>query len=346
MDPESPSAGSRKYWGFVRPMPASILVALAKQAEERGMQGLFAPQVYGPPFLPLATAAAATERIQLASGIAIASARSPFETAMAALDLDRISGGRFILGLGASVLSWSRGVFGAPEHKPLAHLRETVAAVRHIVSGAHKGLEPFEGDYFQADFRELQPTEPPVREAIPIWIAALRAPLVRLAAEIGDGVIGHPMWSIEWAVDRMGPEIEKALARAGRRREEIEINLWPWAAPNPNEREAIEDARPTMAFYGGVQQYESFFEAHGFLDVARQLQEGVKRGDYQSVAHLVPDEMVRAFVAVGEPEKVRERIERAWSVADSLCIVPPAYGLPPEKLLYYMGGIDAIFHGR
>jgi probable F420-dependent oxidoreductase len=346
MDSESPSARSRKYWGFVRPMPASILVALAKQAEERGMQGLFAPQVYGPPFLPLATAAAATERIQLATGIAIASARSPFETAMAALDLDHISGGRFILGLGASVLSWSRGVFGAPEHKPLAHLRETVAAVRHIVSGAHKGLEPFEGDYFRADFREFQPTEPPVREEIPIWIAALRAPLVRLAAEIGDGVIGHPMWSIEWAVDRMGPEIEKALARSGRRREEIEINLWPWAAPNPNEREAIEDARATMAFYGGVQQYESFFEAHGFLDVARRLQAGVKRGDYQSVAHLVPDEMVRAFVAVGEPEKVRERIERAWSVADSLCIVPPAYGLPPEKLLYYMGGIDAIFHSE
>jgi len=345
MSSKSPSARERKYWGFVRPMPASLLVMLAKQAEDRGMQGLFAPQVYGPPFLPLATAAAVTERIQLASGIAIAATRSPFETAMAALDLDQISGGRFILGLGASVLSWSRGVFGAPEHKPLAHLRETVAAVRHIVSGAHKGLEPFEGDYFRADFRELQPTEPPVREEIPIWIAALRAPLVRLAAEVGDGVIGHPMWSIEWAVDRMGPEIEQALARSGRRREEIEINLWPWAAPNPDEREAIEDARPTMAFYGGVQQYESFFEAHGFLDVARRLQEGVKRGDYQSVAHLVPDEMVRTFVAVGEPDKVRERIERAWSLADSLCIVPPAYGLPPEKLLYYMGMIDKIFYG-
>ena len=345
MSSGSPSTLERKYWGFVRPMPASLLVMLAKQAEDRGMQGLFAPQVYGPPFLPLATAAAVTERVQLASGIAIAATRSPFETAMAALDLDRISGGRFILGLGASVLSWSRGVFGAPEHKPLAHLRETIAAVRHIVAGAHKGLEPFEGDYFRADFRELQPTEPPVREEIPIWIAALRAPLVRLAAEVGDGVIGHPMWSIEWAIDRMGPEIEKALARCGRRREEIEINLWPWAAPNPNESEAIEDARPTMAFYGGVQQYESFFEAHGFLDVAKRLQEGVKRGDFQSVAHLVPDEMVRTFVAVGEPDKVRERIERAWSLADSLCIVPPAYGLPPEKLLYYMGMIDKIFYG-
>ena len=110
------SSEKRKYWGFVRPMPASILVALAKQAEDRGMQGLFAPQVYGPPFLPLATAAAVTERVQLASGIAIAATRSPFETAMAALDLDQISGGRFILGLGASVLSWSRGVFGAPSY--------------------------------------------------------------------------------------------------------------------------------------------------------------------------------------------------------------------------------------
>jgi probable F420-dependent oxidoreductase len=345
MSKESPSAPERKYWGFVRPMPAAFLVALAKQAEDRGMQGVFAPQVYGPPFLPLATAAAVTERIQLASGIAIAATRSPFETAMAALDMDRISGGRFILGLGASVLAWSRGVFGAPEHKPLRHLRETVAAVRHIVAGAHRGLEPFEGEYFRADFREFQATEPPVREEIPIWIAALRAPLVRLAAEVGDGVIGHPMWSIEWAVDRMGPEIEKALAKAGRRREQIEINLWPWAAPNPNEAEAIEDARPTMAFYGGVKQYESFFEAHGFLDVARQLQEGVQRGDFQSVAHLVPDEMVRTFVAVGEPDKVRERIERAWAVADSLCIVPPAYGLAPEKLLYYMGMIDQTFYG-
>lgn len=343
MATENPSA--RKYWGFVRPMPASLLVALAKQAEEQGMEGVFAPQVYGPPFVPLATAAAATQRIQLASGIAIASARSPFETAMAALDLDRISDGRFILGLGASVLSWSCGVFGAPEHKPLAHLRETVAAVRHIVAGAHKGLEPFEGNYYRADFREFQLAEPPVRERIPIWIAALRGPLTRLAAEIGDGVIGHPMWSIEWAVEQMAQEIEAGLARSGRRREEIEVNLWPWAAPNPNESEAIEDARATMAFYGGVQQYQSFFEAHGFLDVAKRLQEGVQRGDYQSVAHLVPDEMVRAFVAVGEPEKVRERIERAWSVADSLCIVPPVYGLPPEKTLYYLGMIAKTFYG-
>jgi probable F420-dependent oxidoreductase len=337
-------ASRPRHWSVLQPLPAPILVEMARQAEARGIHGCFAAQVYGPPFLPLAAAAAVTSRIQLASGIAIAAARSPFETAMAAIDMDRISGGRFVLGLGASVLSWSRGIYGAAEHKPLAHLRETVAAVRHIVRGAHKGLEPFEGKYYRADFKELSPTEPPLRDEIPIWIAALRAPMVRLAAKIGDGVIGHPMWSIEWAIEEMQPELLAALAKAGRRRDEIEFNAWLWAAPNPDEAAAIEDARPTMAFYGGVKQYESFFEAHGFLDVARKLQEGVQRGDYRSVAHLVPDEMVRTFVAVGEPEKVRERIGRLTGVADSLCIVPPAYALDPAKALYYAGMIAETFH--
>ncbi|MFQ5457939.1 MAG: LLM class flavin-dependent oxidoreductase [Myxococcota bacterium] len=318
---------------------------LAKQAEASGIHGCFAPQVYGPPFLPLAVAAGVTDRIQLASGIAIASARSPFETAMAAIDMDRISMGRFVLGIGASVKAWSQGVFGAPEHKPLTHLRETVAAVRHIVRGADKRLAPFEGTYYKADFRDYQAIEPPLRSEIPIWVAALRARMVRLAAEIGDGVIGHPMWSSDWALNHMQPELTSALAAAGRRREDIEVNLWPWAAPNPNEAEALEDARATMAFYGGAQQYESFFEAHGFLDVARKLQEGVQRGDYLSVAHLVPDEMVRTFVALGEPEKVREEIGKFASMADSLCIVPPVYGLSPEKILFYLGTIADTFYG-
>jgi probable F420-dependent oxidoreductase len=343
MSPEQSPRAQPRRWSVLQALPAPIIVALAKQAEADGIHGVFAPQVYGPPFLPLAVAAGVTDRLQLASGIAIAAARSPFETAMAAIDMDRISGGRFTLGLGASVLAWSHGVYGAPVHKPLGFLRETVEAVRHIVKGAHQGLAPFEGEYYQADFKELSPTEPPLREEIPIWIAALRAPMVRMAAEIADGLIGHPMWSIEWATEEMAPALDAALAKAGRSRDEIEVNIWPWVAPNPNEAEAIEDSRATIAFYAGVKQYESFFEAHGYLDVARKLQEGVGRGDYKSVAHLVPDEMVRTFVAIGEPEKVRERVARLDGIADSICIIPPAYGLGPEKMMFYAGMISQTF---
>ena len=100
----------RRYWGFVSALPAPVVCMVAKQAEEQGLEGIFAPQVMGPPWVPLAAAAAVTERLKLASGIAIAAVRSPFETAMAALDMDRLSGGRFTLGLGASVLSWPSGL--------------------------------------------------------------------------------------------------------------------------------------------------------------------------------------------------------------------------------------------
>src|SRR3990170_2244260 len=105
----------RRFWGTLSAnYPGELLVAMAKQMEAMGMEGLFAPQVYGPPFVPLAAAAAVTERVRLASGIALAFVRSPFETAMAAIDLDRISGGRFTLGLGCSVRAWGEGVFGMP----------------------------------------------------------------------------------------------------------------------------------------------------------------------------------------------------------------------------------------
>jgi len=336
---------TRRYWGFVSPMPAPALTMLAQQAEAQGLTGIFAAQVYGPPWIPLATAAAATSNLELASGIAIAAARSPFETAMAALDLDRVSQGRFTLGLGASIMAWTRGVYGAPEHKPLAHLRETVAAVRHIVRGAHLGLTPFEGRYYRADFAELQPTAPPVREEIPIWIAALRGPAVGLAAEIAQGVMGHPMWSLDWAVERIQPDLAAGLARAGRKRDDIELNLWLWCVPNSDEAEAIEDCRTTMAFYGGMKQYESFFEAHGFGEQARKLQDYVHKRDLAGAASQVPDEMVRTFVLCGKPERVRERVERAWTVADSLVLIPPVYGLSPEKLLFYGAETAKLFYG-
>src|ERR1700675_3456929 len=109
----------RKNWRAVTPMSAPAIAGQSRALEAAGLEGLFAPQVYGPPFLPLAAAAAVTTRIQLASGIAIAFVRSPVETAMAAMDLDRISDGRFTLGLGTSVRSWSEGMFGGTYGKPL-----------------------------------------------------------------------------------------------------------------------------------------------------------------------------------------------------------------------------------
>jgi probable F420-dependent oxidoreductase len=318
----------------------------AKMAEDAGLEGLFAPQVYGPPFIPLAAAAAVTSRVRLASGIAIAFTRSPFETAMAALDLDHVSNGRFTLGLGTSVRSWNESLFGVEYGKPLGHMREVVEVIRLIWAQAHTGgLTHFEGNYHTFDWSELQPTAPPIRTDIPIWIAALRGPLISLAAEIADGVLGHPIWSVDWCVNKIPAYLKRGLDRGGKQRSDIEFNVWLWVAINNDRAQAIEDARKTVAFYAGVEQYEEFFAAHGFTGEAKRLQEGVQRGDYQGVANLVTDEMAQTFVVCGTPDEVRRRIEPVWEVADSLTLVPPAYGLSPDKLMNYAGAIASTFYG-
>jgi len=337
----------RRYWGVVPVLRGQQLMETARGMEQLGYTGAFAYQVFGPPFIPLAVAAAATTRLQLATGIAIAGVRSPFETAMAALDLDRISGGRFILGLGSSAPEWTRDIFGAGDFKPIAQLKDTVAAVRYIMAGAHQGLEPYEGEYFKASFKELKPTDPPLRTDIPIWVAALREKLLRTGVEIGDGVIGHPMWSRHWAVNEMGPVITDQLARSGRQRHEIEVNVWPWMAINNDRRQAVEDARGTIAFYASARAYEPFFEAHGYLKEARGCQGEIQQGvDVESLKRHVPDEMVEAFAACGPMEEVAEKIEPYWNIADSICPTPPIWGLPQERVMAYAEALAGFVHAQ
>ena len=346
-------AKTPKVWGVTTPqLPASMIAAMARQMEDSGLTGVFAPQVLGPPFIPLAAAATSTSSLQLASGIALAFARSPFETAMAAIDLDRMSGGRFVLGLGPSVKAWSEALFGQPYGKPLAHLREVIDVVRLIVAKGHTGeLTRYDGDYVSIDFTFFPPQEPPPRTEIPIWIAALRGPLVKLGAEIADGVIGHPIWSRRWIAEQVPGWLDEGLARVGRSRDDIEVNIWPFIAIDDDVQAAIDTARPTVAFYASAEQYESYFEWHGWGDVARQLHERVGQGDMRSgkiveVAALVPDEMVREFFILGSRDECLAQLEPIWDVADSITPVPPTWGTDMGGILQYTGRIaEALYPG-
>ncbi len=340
------SKNKRRYWGIVGPtMPADVLAQAAKQQEDIGLEGTFAAQVYGPPWVSLAAAATATSRLKLASGIALAFTRSPFETAMAAMDLDRISGGRFILGLGPTVRSWCQGIFGMPYGKPLEHLRDAIEVIRLIIAKSYTGeLKSIKTKYYDMDFSEFQPLVPPIRTDIPIWTAAVRGPSIQLGVEITEGIIGHPIWSVKWATTTVPENVKIGLDRAGKQRSDVHLCYWFWMTPNQDVKQSIEDARATVAFYGGVEQYEEYFAAHGFRAEAKKLQEGVKRGDYRSVAHLVPDEMASTFVQTGTPGEVAKKIGPAWEFADSMCLLPPVLTLPPEKSLEYFTTIAQTFY--
>ncbi len=338
-------ANQPKYWGTLVPLPAPMIAAQCQGFEAMGLEGVFSPQVSSTPFTTLGAAAAVSTKLKLASGIGLAFTRSPFETALHAMDLDKLSGGRFTLGLGTSVESWTEGFYGMRYGKPLEHLREVVEIVRLVNKESHTGnLTRYDGKYWHLDFSEWQPAGPPVRDRIPIWIAALRTPLIRLAAEIADGVMGHPIWSLDWASTKVMDDLKAGLAKGGKQRSDVEFNIWLWVAPHPDRKQAIEDARGTVAFYGGVAQYEEYFAAHGFRNEARALQDGVKRGDYLSVKHLVTDEMAQTFVICGTPDEVRQRVSTIWDYADSACLNPPAYGLEMGAMLQYGARIAEVFY--
>lgn len=347
-------AEQRRVWGVTTPqLPASMIAAMAKHLEDSGVTGVFAPQVLGPPFVPLAAAATSTTQLKLASGIALAFARSPFETAMATIDLDRMSGGRFVLGLGPSVKAWSEALFGQPYGKPLAHLREVIDVVRLLVAKGHTGeLTRYDGEYVQVDFTFFPKQEPPVRTEVPIWIAALRGALVKLGAEIADGVIGHPMWSSRWITEQVPGWIDEGLARSGRDRDAIEVNVWPFVAIDDDVAAAIDAARPTVAFYASAEQYLPYFEWHGWGEVARRLHARVDSGDmrtgsFASAASLVPDEMVRDFFIVGPRDECLAQLEPIWAVADSITPVPPTWGTDMGVILQYTQRIaEALYPGN
>lgn len=335
------TGGERRWWGVMPVLPAPVMGGIAKQMEQVGFEGCFSLQIYGAPFVPMAAVAAMTDTLKVSPGIAVAGTRSPVETAYCAIECDTISQGRFVLGLGTSLHSALEGIYGEPHRKLLTHLREVVKIVRYVNANGHKEMEPLHGEYYDLEWTEKMMTAPPVRENIPIWIAALKDKLTSMALEIGDGLIVHALWTADYTVQKK-PFIEAELAKFGRAREDVEVNAWPWVAVNDDKQQAINDSRATVAGYIGYKEYESFFDTIGFGDLARECQLSAgEHGDVSSVIEKVSDEVVQAFVKCGPVDEVLEQIEPFWNVVDSLCPMTPYRNLTMEQLTNYNQG---IFH--
>jgi probable F420-dependent oxidoreductase len=312
----------KRYWTMLPPSRAAARYAqAARDAEAQGIEGLFSIQLASNPWVPLGAVAATTSRLRLATGIALAFTRSPFETALAALDLDQLSEGRFTLGLGTGVASVHAEHYGSEYSRPVARMAEAVRIIKLVITGEARRHHRFDGEFWRLDFSRLALGKP-LRPNLPVWVAALREPLVRVAGAHADGLIGHPSWSLRWATSQvLGPYAE-ALRASGRERSAVEVNLWQVVAPNPDARESVRDAKTHVALYASIAQYESYFAAHGFGDEARALAAGAAAGR-RDLAELVPDEMARTFVACGTPGDVAKQLAPLQEISDSLCLQPP-----------------------
>lgn len=332
------------YWEIVQAMPAAEMTDLMRRFEDLGIYGVWAPQLHSPPFATLAAVAMASSHMKIGTGIALAFSRSPLETALSALDLDRISGGRMVLGLGTSVRAFNERMHGVVYGKPVEHLREVVETVRAIIESGHQGnLGRVDGVYHKLDLTGFNSGRRPVRATIPIYLPALFPPTVVIAAKIADGLLGHPVWSLNWIAEQT-KTLHAELAIAKRAREQFHVNIWNYVAVANDRKQAIDDMRGTVAFYSSIAQYEKYFAAHGFGAQARAVVEAAAQKDVPAMLRAVPDEMVTTFAIAGTPDEARERVAQLWQYADSITLSAPNNFLPAKRITEYRDAISNTFY--
>jgi len=266
--------------------------------------------------------AATTERIELASGILPIYSRTPTLTAMTAAGLDAVSGGRFVLGLGASGPQVIEGWHGVPYDKPLTRTKEIIEICRKVWRRervVHDGVAyqlPLPADQGTGLGKPLKIINHPVREDIPIYIASLGNKNVQMTAEIADGwlpVFFHP----EKARDVWGPDLDAGLARRDDALAPLEVVAGGTVSIcDADTAKTLRDAaRPMTALYvGGMGAkgknfYNNVFQRYGYGAEAEQIQELYLSGQKAEAEALVPDDFLAATAMVGDEGYVRERIQ-------------------------------------
>ena len=310
------------YWSAGPPTGALETVVAA---ERLGFDSVWTSEAYGSDaFTPLAWWGSRTSRVRLGTAIAQISARTPTATAMAALTLDHLSGGRFVLGLGASGPQVVEGWYGQPYPRPLARTREFVAVVRQVL--AREAPVTFDGDFYRLPLgpdegaglgKALRPTVHPLRADLPIHLAAEGPRNVALAAEIADG------WLPMFYSPRMDDEYRALLAEGfAARTDDRSPARFEVVAPVPvvlaeSIDAAAEQIRPFVALYAGgmgakgANFHRNVLDRLGYSAVCDEIQAHYLAGDKQRAAAAVPVELVRDVALVGTPDDVRAQLP-AW----------------------------------
>jgi F420-dependent oxidoreductase-like protein len=306
------------YWGGGPPPGAADSI---KEAERLGFDSVWTAEAYGSDaLLPLAWWGSSTERIKLGTAIVQISARTPAATAMAAMTLDHLSGGRLVLGVGVSGPQVVEGWYGQPFGKPLARMREYIGILRAI--WARQGPVTNEGPHYPLPIpdgtglgKPLKSSIHPLREDIPIYLAAEGPKNIAMAAELCDGWLAI-FYSPRHEDLYRGP-LEEGFARDGARRkpDDFEVAATVPLIVTDDIDSAIDAVRPMYALYfGGMGARSANFHANvpirmGYEADVRKIQELYLDGKKDEAAAAVPKDLVEQLTLIGPADKIRHDLE-------------------------------------
>jgi probable F420-dependent oxidoreductase len=274
-------------------------------------------------------AAAETERVQLATAVAIAFARTPMLLANIGHDLQELSRGRFVLGLGSQIRPHVERRFSMPWSRPAARMRELVLALRAIWRCWNEG-EPlrFRGEFYTHTLMTPLFSPGPNPFGPPrVFLAGVGPQMTEVAGEVADGFFVHPLHSERSIAEITLPALRKGLARSGRSLADYEVSAQVLVAAGEGD-EALARAREAVkgqiAFYGSTPAYRPVLECHGFGAVGEELNRLSKRGEWAAMARLVPDALFDAVAVCGRPAEIAGQVRaRCAPYATRLSLVAP-----------------------
>jgi len=297
-------------------LDATATEAAALEAD--GYDALWVGETNHEPFLQLVRAADATQRITIGTSVAIAFARTPMITALAAYDLQRYSGGRFVLGLGSQIKPHIEKRFSMPWSRPAARMREYVLALRAIWDSWEKGSKlDFRGDFYTHTL--MTPFFAP--EAVaggrpPVYLAGVGERMTEVAGEVAEGFFIHPFSTQRYLREVTLPALQRGRVKAGRTGlEGFEIGGPAFVCTGRDEAELAEAKRGTraqIAFYASTPAYKPVLDVHGWGDLQAELNTMTKQGRWSELGDVIDDQVLQAFAAVGDPEEVGRELHRRY----------------------------------
>ena len=322
----------------------------AADLESAGYSGAWTAETAHDPFLPLAVAAANTSEIELGTAIAVAFARNPMLLANIGWDLQALSKGRFVLGLGSQIKPHITKRFSMEWSKPAARMREMIQAVRAIWDTWEHGTPlAFRGEFYKHTL--MTPFFTPDRAELgdfgvpKIFLAGVGELMTEVAGEVCDGFFCHGFTTEKYLREVTIPALERGRAKVGKTMDDFELVGPSFVVTGTTDEEmeqAITGTRQQIAFYGSTPAYRKVLEVHGWGGLQDELNALSKQGKWQEMGTLIDDEILNTFAVVGPPESIAPELGRRYGdVIDRLSFYAP-YQSDPERWLPVMDALKAI----
>jgi probable F420-dependent oxidoreductase len=330
--------------------PLATIGPFAQAIEGAGFDSVWTTETSSNPFIQAVLAAQATSQVRLGTAIALAFPRSPGLAAMAAADVEELSGGRFALGLGTQVKAVNERRFSTPFEHPAPRMKEYAQAVRAFYGG-YFGEEPrLQGRFYTVTMAPWPRVVPPPRRHLPILFAAVGPGMLRAAGEVADGVIGHPLTSARYITEVVAPTIGTGIARAGRQPGDVELVQNVMISIAEDRDLARREVSFQIGFYATTPAYQGVLALHGFEGLMGDLRRAYASRDWAGLAALVPEEMADTYALWGTAKEVREKAARfeaaVGDVVGELVLGGPWYRVDPGRLLENHAAILETFGRR